>query len=77
MPQRPSRHRIASQAVAAVRKIWADAGAAVDEIGEDYGEDLLIRPCLGEHMDKSRLWVQVKGTVADFNLDSARSPFVP
>ncbi|MGA4994719.1 DUF4365 domain-containing protein [Nonomuraea bangladeshensis] len=62
MPKRPSQHDIASRAVAAVRKIWADAGAAVDELHEDYGEDLLVQPSLNGEMDSVRIWVQVKGT---------------
>ena len=62
MPKRPSQHEIASRAVAAVRKLWADAGAAVDEIHEDYGEDLLVQPSLNGEMDAVRIWVQVKGT---------------
>ena len=76
MPQRPEQHRIASRAVAAVRKVWADEGAAVDEIGEDYGEDLLVQPCLNGRMDKSRIWTQVKGTTANIRLDQAKSPFI-
>jgi hypothetical protein len=67
VPNRPIQHQIASQAVAAVRKIWADIGAAVDEIGEDYGEDLLVQPCLNGRMDRSRVWVQVKGTADSSN----------
>lgn len=76
MPRRPEQHRIASRAVAAVRKIWADEGAAVDEIREDYGEDLLVQPCLNGRMDKSRIWTQVKGTAAIIRLDQAKSPFI-
>ena len=76
MPQRPEQHRTASRAVAAVRKIWADEGAAVDEIGEDYGEDLLVQPCLNGRMDKSRLWIQVKGTAAAMRLEKAKAPFM-
>jgi hypothetical protein len=77
MPQRPEQHRTASRAVAAVRRIWADEGAAVDEIGEDYGEDLLVQPCLNGRMDKSRLWIQVKGTAAAMRLEKAKAPFMP
>ncbi|MFH8494459.1 DUF4365 domain-containing protein [Streptomyces coeruleorubidus] len=76
MPQRPKQHQIASQAVAAVRKIWADVGAGVDEISEDYGEDLLVQPSINGRVDKARLWIQVKGTAADLRLDGD-SPFVP
>ncbi|GAA1264428.1 hypothetical protein Psi02_64200 [Planotetraspora silvatica] len=64
MPKRPNQHQIASQAVAAVRKLWADAGAAVDELREDYGEDLLVQPSIDGKMDAARIWVQVKGTSA-------------
>lgn len=77
MPKRPKQHRTASQAVAAVRKVWAEAGAAVDEIHEDYGEDLLVQSCLNGRMDKSRIWIQAKGTQANIRLNKNRSPFVP
>ncbi|MFB8109034.1 DUF4365 domain-containing protein [[Kitasatospora] papulosa] len=40
---------------------WIKSGAAVEEIRNDYGEDLLIQTSLHEGMDESRLWVQVKG----------------
>lgn len=65
MPKRPLQHVIASRAVASVRKLWADQGCAVDEINEDYGEDLLVQTSLDEQMDFSRIWAQVKGTGQD------------
>lgn len=61
MPRRPTQHQIADQAVSAVRKIWADVGAGVEEIRRDYGEDLLVQPQTDGRMDSCRLWVQVKG----------------
>ncbi|WP_405706093.1 DUF4365 domain-containing protein [Streptomyces sp. NBC_00069] len=65
MPNRPIQHRIASLAVAAVRREWNRGGHAVDEIQEDYGEDLLVQICLNGRMDPARIWVQVKGTKKD------------
>jgi hypothetical protein len=62
MPKRPIQHEIADRAVAAVRKVWAETGAAVEEIRRDYGEDLLVQTSLNGRMDASRIWVQVKGT---------------
>ncbi|MEU4492635.1 DUF4365 domain-containing protein [Streptomyces sp. NPDC023998] len=65
MTNRPIQHRIASLAVAAVRREWNLQGHAVDEIHEDYGEDLLVQICLKGRMDPARVWVQVKGTEKD------------
>ncbi|MEU6213125.1 DUF4365 domain-containing protein [Streptomyces sp. NPDC047023] len=62
VPNRPVQHRIASLAVSAVRQVWNRGGHAVDEIQEDYGEDLLVQLCLNGRMDPARIWVQVKGT---------------
>jgi hypothetical protein len=45
-----------------VRETLERAGHAIDEIGRDYGEDLLVQTHHKGHMDASRLWVQVKGT---------------
>ncbi|GIF22226.1 hypothetical protein Ate02nite_49560 [Paractinoplanes tereljensis] len=61
MPTRKIQHKNGDRAVTAVRRIWEEAGAAVDEIKHDYGEDLLVQTCLGDIMDASRIWVQVKG----------------
>ncbi|MFJ2825639.1 DUF4365 domain-containing protein [Streptomyces toxytricini] len=60
--KRPIQHQIASIAVAAVRRQWNMQGHAVDEVKEDYGEDLLVQTCLDGKVDASRIWVQVKGT---------------
>ncbi|MFF2402801.1 DUF4365 domain-containing protein [Streptomyces goshikiensis] len=65
MTHRPVQHRIASLAVAAVRQQWNLQGHAVDEIREDYGEDLLVQICFDGVMDPARIWVQVKGTAQD------------
>lgn len=65
MTNRPIQHRIASLAVAAVRRQWNLQGHAVDEIHEDYGEDLLVQICAEGRMDPARVWVQVKGTKKD------------
>ncbi|MEU0667805.1 DUF4365 domain-containing protein [Streptomyces lavendulocolor] len=63
--RRPKQHQIASLAVASVRRAWNKHGHAVDEIKEDYGEDLLIQTCLDGRMDACKIWVQVKGTATD------------
>ncbi|MFI8274152.1 DUF4365 domain-containing protein [Streptomyces sp. NPDC085929] len=65
MTHRPKQHQIASLAVAAVRRQWNLQGHAVDEIREDYGEDLLVQTCFEGRMDPARIWVQVKGTAKD------------
>ncbi|MFK4100868.1 DUF4365 domain-containing protein [Streptomyces sp. NPDC019531] len=65
MTRRPAQHRIASLAVAAVRREWNLQGHAVDEIHEDYGEDLLVQICHEGRLDPARVWVQVKGTERD------------
>lgn len=61
MSRRPKAHENGDIAVAAVRQIWARAGAAVQELGKDYGEDLLVLTALAGELDHSRIWVQVKG----------------
>ncbi|MFF4041612.1 DUF4365 domain-containing protein [Streptomyces sp. NPDC001816] len=65
MPKRPIQHRIASLAVAGVRREWNRQGHAVDEIHEDYGEDLMVQICFEGRLDPARIWVQVKGTEKD------------
>lgn len=62
MPERPDEHKIGARAVAAVDKLLKERGFAVDQISEDYGEDLLVQTDHEGRMDASRLWVQVKGT---------------
>jgi hypothetical protein len=62
MPRRPNAHVIGTRAVAAVAKIVADAGFAVESVLNDYGEDLLVQTVHAGQMDASRLWLQVKGT---------------
>jgi len=49
-------------AVSAVSNLWIEAGAAVEEVKRDYGEDLLVQTAWNGEMDDSRIWVQVKGT---------------
>lgn len=71
MPNRPTQHQIADQAVSAVRRVWADVGAAVEEVRRDYGEDLLVQPQFDGRMDACRLWVQVKGTAGPSDRDSS------
>jgi Domain of unknown function (DUF4365) len=61
MPQRTREHEIGALAVTAVRTTLERAGYAIDEIKNDYGEDLLVQTHHKGHMDASRLWVQVKG----------------
>ncbi|MEV7284335.1 DUF4365 domain-containing protein [Streptomyces sp. NPDC093252] len=61
MPERPNSHVVASRAVAAVTDIWAQTGAAVEEVKNDYGEDLMIQTSWKGNVDESRIWVQVKG----------------
>ncbi|MEU5263124.1 DUF4365 domain-containing protein [Amycolatopsis sp. NPDC021455] len=52
---------IGSKAAAAVSRIWLEIDAAVDEVRNDYGEDLLVQTSLRGEVDPSRIWVQVKG----------------
>lgn len=61
MTQRPRSHEISSLAVSSVTHEWIKSGAAVEEVRNDYGEDLLIQTSLNGSMDESRIWVQVKG----------------
>ncbi|MGV9675449.1 DUF4365 domain-containing protein [Nocardia sp. NPDC003482] len=61
MTHRPRSHEIASIAAAAVSRMWTDQGAAVEEVRNDYGEDLLVQTSHNGEMDDSRIWVQVKG----------------
>jgi hypothetical protein len=37
LPRRPIQHVVGAKAVAAVSSIWLDAGAAVEEVRNDYG----------------------------------------
>lgn len=62
MPKRTRAHVIADRAVAAVQRVVADAGFAVETVHNDYGEDLLVQTSHAGEMDASRLWLQVKGT---------------
>jgi hypothetical protein len=41
----------------------------VEEVRQDYGEDLLVQTCVNGRMDDSRLWVQVKGTQRASGMD--------
>ncbi|REH42563.1 uncharacterized protein DUF4365 [Kutzneria buriramensis] len=59
-----------------MRAIWADQGAAVEEVRRDYGEDLLVQTRLNGRMDSSRIWVQVKGS-ASVRLNSSGPLSVP
>ena len=68
MPYRPIQHQISSRAVAKVRDVWASIGAAVEEVRQDYGEDLLVQTCLNGKMDAARIWVQVKGVASTTNM---------
>ena len=61
MPGRPDEHVVAERAISAVRRVWAETGAAVEEVHKDYGEDLAIQTRLNGRIDDSRIWVQVKG----------------
>jgi hypothetical protein len=61
LPRRPIQHVVGAKAVAAVSSIWLDAGAAVEEVRNDYGEDLLIQTALNGELDPSKIWIQVKG----------------
>ncbi|WP_157172747.1 DUF4365 domain-containing protein [Nocardia exalbida] len=72
MTKRPRSHEIASLAVAAVSKMWIEQGAAVEEIRNDYGDDLLIQTSWKGEMDESRIWVQVKGH--DYVTLSSKTP---
>ncbi|MFH8563051.1 DUF4365 domain-containing protein [Streptomyces sp. NPDC017988] len=74
MPKRPVQHQIGSRAETAVRSLWLELGHSVDEIREDYGEDLLIQTCLNGRVDPCRIWVQVKGTGKDCSSDTKPLP---
>jgi hypothetical protein len=76
MPERPIQHVTADQAVAAVRKIWAEQGAAVEEIRRDYGEDLLVQTRLHGRMNGVRIWLQTKGTNRDLRDSRRKLPSV-
>lgn len=69
MVDRPVQHQIAAKAVAKVSEVWTSIGAAVEEVKQDYGEDLLVQTCLNGKMDAARIWVQVKGTQAATKMD--------
>ncbi len=69
MVDRPIQHQIAAKAVAKVSEIWTSAGAAVEEVKQDYGEDLLVQTCLNGKMDAARIWVQVKGMQTTDKMD--------
>ncbi|MEU6504316.1 DUF4365 domain-containing protein [Streptomyces californicus] len=61
MTNRPRSHEIAALAVSAVSQEWIKSGAAVEEVRNDYGEDLLVQTSWQGEMDDCRIWVQVKG----------------
>jgi hypothetical protein len=72
LPQRPPEHVIGGRARVAVDKIFTDLGHAVEVVGNDYGEDLLVQIRREDGLlDPARLWVQVRGTTANF---SRRAP---
>ncbi|MFF4811276.1 DUF4365 domain-containing protein [Micromonospora chersina] len=54
-------HELASRAVASVVKVLANTGAAVEEVKNDYGEDLFVQTSWRGDVDRSRIWIQVKG----------------
>lgn len=60
-PERNTPQKIGHLAEKAVEKVCAQAGFAVHKNSEDYGEDLLVQTCIGDKVDNSRLWLQVKG----------------
>jgi hypothetical protein len=51
--------------------MWQKTGAAVETIRNDYGEDLLVQPCLDGKVDAPKVWIQVKGTT---DVKSLRRP---
>lgn len=61
IPSRTPEHEVGSIAATSVRLIWETAGAAVEEVACDYGEDFLVQTSWNGVMDYSRIWVQVKG----------------
>lgn len=76
MTRRPDQHVIGEQAAAAVRLIWNEQGASVDEICKDYGEDLLVKTCIRGRVDPRPIWVQVKGTKRNCINESQKLPSV-
>lgn len=62
MPKRTDEHRTGDIAADEVRRIWTIIGAAVESVFKDYGEDLCVQTSLGNELDDSRIWIQVKGT---------------
>ncbi|MFD3995452.1 DUF4365 domain-containing protein [Streptomyces sp. NPDC058583] len=61
MTNRPRSHEIAALAVSAISQEWIKSGAVVEEVRNDYGEDLLVQTSWHGQMDDCRIWVQVKG----------------
>ncbi|MFI2708931.1 DUF4365 domain-containing protein [Micromonospora sp. NPDC018662] len=53
-------HELASRAVASVVKVLANTGAAVEEVKNDYGEDLFVQTSWRGEVDLSKIWIQVK-----------------
>jgi hypothetical protein len=62
MPKRTEQHQTGDLACAAVQRVVAEAGYAVERVQNDYGEDLLVQAGHDGVMDATRLWLQVKGT---------------
>jgi Domain of unknown function (DUF4365) len=62
MPKRTKQQEISDEALAAIQSVIAVAGFAVEQVANDYGEDLLVQTSHAGQIDASRLWVQAKGT---------------
>lgn len=62
MPRITPSHRLAHRAILKVSTIFNEAGALVERIANDYGEDLLVQTQLSGIADGFRIFVQVKGT---------------
>ena len=53
---------IADKAIAQISEIICDCGFAVEVVHQDYGDDLLVQTKVGDEVDPSKIWIQVKGT---------------
>jgi Domain of unknown function (DUF4365) len=62
MPTRTRSHRLEDQSRARERTIFADRGWTVEDLREDYGEDLLVRIFLNDTPTPYWFFVQTKST---------------
>jgi len=61
-PRRPQNHQIGDQAKGQIMDAFFSNGWIVEEVQEDYGEDLVLQIVVNEQVLPFRIFIQLKGT---------------